>query len=73
MAMQELSNLQMELLKLYSNGVAEQNLREIKLMLARYFADKASDKMDDFWEQNNLNTQDMIDWTNEHNRAQNSH
>lgn len=41
--MQQLSNLQIELLKLYANGVSEENLHEIKSMLAKYFAGKASD------------------------------
>jgi hypothetical protein len=72
MPRQELSNLQIELLKIYSNNVSENNLYEIKLMLARYFADKASDAMDALWEENNLTAQDMINWTNEHNRAQDS-
>lgn len=71
--MQKLSNLQIELLKLYSVGVSEADLHEIKLILAKYFADKASDAMDEIWEERGLNAQDMIDWTNEHNRAQNSH
>ncbi len=72
MPMQELSNIQVELLKMYSNGVSEKNLHEIKLMLAKYFADQASDAMDQVWEERSLTAQDMIDWTNEHNRAQNS-
>ncbi len=71
MPIQELSNLQVELLKLYSNGVAEKNLREIKLMLANYFAQTASDAMDEIWEEKSLTAQDMIDWTNEHNRTEN--
>lgn len=71
MPMQELSNLQVEILKLYSNGIAEKNLREVKSMLANYFAEKASDAMDEIWEEKKLTAQDMIDWTNEHNRAEN--
>lgn len=72
MPMRELSNLQVELLKLYSHGVDEANLREIKLILAKFFAGKASDAMDEFWEKENLTAEDMTDWTNEHNRAENS-
>ncbi len=72
MPMQKLSNLQIELLKIYSNNVSERNLHEIKLMLAKYFADQGSDAMDTIWEEKSLTAQDMIDWTNEHNRAQNS-
>ena len=66
-----LSNLQKELLKLYANDVSESSLLEIKKILARYFAAKASDAMDEFWDENNLTEQTMIDWTNEHNRAEN--
>ena len=69
--MNVLSNLQLELLRLYGNGVSEENLREIKTILAKYFAGKASDAMDKFWDEKELNEQTMIDWTNEHNRAEN--
>ncbi len=66
-----MSNLQLELLRIYGNGVSEENLREIKTILAKYFADKATEAMDEVWEEKNLTEQDMIDWTNEHNRAEN--
>ncbi len=46
-------------------------LREIKTILAKYFADKATDAMDQVWDEKNLTEQTMIDWTNEHNRAEN--
>ncbi len=73
MAMQKsgLSNLQKELLKLYANDVSESSLLEIKQILARYFADKASEAMNEVWEEKGLTGQKMIDWTNEHNRAEN--
>lgn len=61
------SNLQAELLKLYSNDLGETELFEIKLMFGKYFAKKATDAMDEVREQQNLTEQDMIDWTNEHN------
>ncbi len=66
-----MSNLQLELLRLYGNGVSEESLREIKTILAKYFADKATDEMDKVWEEKNMTEQTMIDWTNEHNRAEN--
>ena len=65
-----MSNLQAELLKLYSNDLGETELFEIKLMLGNYFAKKATDAMDEVWEQQNLTEQDMINWTNEHNRLE---
>ena len=69
--MANLSNLQLELLRLYGNDVSDETLREVKSILARYFADKATEAMDKVWEEKNLTGQDMIDWTNEHNRAEN--
>jgi len=66
-----LSNLQLELLKLYANNISESQLFEIKLMLANYFAKKASDTMDDIWETQGLTEQTMIEWTYEHHRIKN--
>jgi hypothetical protein len=69
--MANLSNLQLELLRIYGNDVSEETLREVKEILAKYFADKATKAMDKIWEEKNLTEQDMIDWTNEHHRAEN--
>ena len=64
-----LSNLQAELLKLYANDLPDNQLREIKVLLTQYFAQKATEAMDAVWEAKNLTEQDMTNWTNEHNRA----
>ena len=69
--MKTMSNLQLELLRLYGNGVSDESWREIKTILANYFADKATDAMDKVWDEKGLNKQTMFDWTNEHNRAEN--
>ncbi len=63
-----LSTLQRELLKLYANHISDENLLEIKSLLAQYFAQKAPEAMDKVWTEKGLIEQDMIDWTNEHNR-----
>jgi hypothetical protein len=68
-----LSNIQKELLKLYSTDLPDQQLHEIKLLLGQYFAHKASTAMDKFLEENNLGEQDLINWTNEHTRGKSSH
>ena len=68
-----LSNLQVELLKLYANNISDQSLLEIKSLLANYFAQKATEAMDKVWEEKGLSAQDMINWTNEHNRRKSSH
>lgn len=63
-----LSNVQIELLRLYANDVKDEQLEEIKLLLGKYFAQKATEAMDEIWEEKNLSEQDMINWSNEHNR-----
>jgi hypothetical protein len=68
--MNTMSNLQLELLRLYGNGVSDESLREIKTILAKYFADKSTEAMDVVWDEKGLTEQTMIDWTNEHNRAE---
>jgi hypothetical protein len=67
------SNLQFEILKLFSNNVPDEQLFEIKLFLGEYFAQKATEKMDAVWDEQNLTTQNMINWTYEHNRYPDSH
>jgi hypothetical protein len=69
--METMSNLQLELLWVYGNGVSEESLREIKTILAKYFGDKATAAMNEVWDEKGLTEQTMIDWTNEHNRAEN--
>lgn len=64
-----LSNLQLELLKLYANDLPDEQSTEVRQLLARYFAQKATESMDAVWNEKGLTEQDMINWTNEHNRA----
>ncbi len=45
-----LSNIQLELLKLFPNDIPENNLSELRNIMARYLMDKARDKADDIWE-----------------------
>ena len=68
-----LSNMQKELLKLYSTQIPEGQLLEIKYLLSNYFADKASDEMDRLSNENNWDGQTMNQWANEHNRSQTRH
>jgi len=68
-----LSNMQKELLKLYSTDIPEDQLQEIKFLLSNFFAEKASDEMDRLWDENKWDDQTMNQWENEHNRPQGSH
>ena len=65
----QLSNLQLELLKIYSTNISDEKLLKIKSMLANFFAEEATKEMDKFIEENNITQQDLIDWTHEHNRV----
>lgn len=69
---QPLSNLQLELLKLYALNIPEQQLYEIKKLIGDYFAAQATKAMDAFWDKNALSVQDMENWANGHDRVKNS-
>jgi hypothetical protein len=73
MAAPVLSNMQKELLKLYSTEIPDSQLQEIKFLLSNYFANKASDEMDRLWDENKWIDQTMNQWANEHNRVKDSH
>ncbi|TDE18417.1 hypothetical protein [Dyadobacter psychrotolerans] len=64
-----LSNLQMELLKLYSYNVSENELKEIQKLLANYFSKKIDTEMDLLWEDNNWSDETIESWKSEHLRG----
>lgn len=67
-----LSNVQIELLKLFSNNVPDNQLHDIKLLMSNYFAEHATRAMDKVWDENQLSDDDMKKWSHEHNRRQGS-
>ena len=60
-----LSNLQQELLKLYSADVPEADLLHIKRYLAQYFALKAIGEADQVWDKKGYTNETMNHWLNE--------
>ncbi len=68
-AVPSLSNIQQELLKLYSSNIADADLLNIKRYLARYFASKAIDEADQIWDQKGYNNDTMSKWLNEDNSS----
>jgi len=52
-----LTNLQLELLKLFAQDVKEEDLLAIRQIIAAYFANKAMDLADNVWDRDN--------WTDE--------
>ena len=57
---QPFSNLQLELLKLYSKNVSERDLEQIKVFLARYFAEKAMDEADRIWAEKSYTAEQLL-------------
>ncbi len=55
-----LSNLQVELLKLFAQNIAEQDLIQIKTLIAQYLAQKASELADKVWEEKGLSPEMIL-------------
>lgn len=66
---QKLTNLQLELLKVFSYQLNIQQLNDIKTLLANYFAQQATQEMDKLWEENNWDNDTMMEWSNEYLRT----
>ena len=64
-AIGKLTNVQIELLKLFQYNLPEKQLAEIKNMLAKYFEKTATAEMDKLWEENNWDNDVMKDWAND--------
>lgn len=67
----KLTNLQLELIKLFKYELPEHQLIEVKELLARYFAEKATNEMDKLWEENNWSNDTMASWKDENLRTKN--
>lgn len=59
------SNVQMELLKLYSTNLPDKNLLELKATLAKFYAERSIKLVDSIWDEKGLTNDDMIKWLNE--------
>lgn len=66
---QPFTNLQLELLKLFSMQVSSKDLEAIKLQIAQYFANKAINSADKVWETNNWTEKDETVFLNNHLRT----
>jgi hypothetical protein len=64
-AARPLSNLQQELLKLYSSDIGETDLLNIKRYLANYFAGKSIQEADKIWDEKGYTNDTMNQWLNE--------
>jgi hypothetical protein len=62
---QPLSNVQVELLKLYSTGIGDEQLLEIKELIANYLFEKSVTQADKLWEEKGYNKETINQWLNE--------
>jgi hypothetical protein len=68
-AAKRLTNLQLELLKIFSFEVSEEQLKEIKQLLVDYFAQKVTSDMDQLFEEQNWGQEKIEEWSKEHMRT----
>ena len=59
-----LSNIQLELMKLYGTNLSDTELDELKDVLAKFYAEKAVSKADAIWDERGLANADMEEWLN---------
>ena len=69
-AIKKLSNAQLELLKVFSVDLSEEQLKEIKDLLVKYFADKVTNEMDKLFQKNGWGEEQIESWSKEHMRTQ---
>ena len=60
-----LSNVQLELLKLYSTDLSDNDFAELKNVLARFYAEKSIQLANKVWDEKGLTNKDMEAWLNE--------
>ena len=65
-ASQPFSNVQLEILKLFADKVADEDLVAIKELISRYFFEKAKDEADKIWEAKQMDSHKML---KEHRRT----
>jgi len=65
----KLTNLQLELIKMFSFQLNDVQIIEIRDILTKYFAEKATNEMDKLWTDFNWDNNTMDNWSNEHLRT----
>jgi len=65
----QLSNLQIELLKLFNYNLQEKQIIEIKKLLSSYFAQNITKGIDELWDKEKWNDKTIDNWKNEHLRT----
>ncbi len=64
----KMSNLQLELLKMFRYNLTENQLTELKDLLSKYFVDKVDSEMDKIWNEKEWSNSTMESLANQHTR-----
>jgi predicted metal-binding transcription factor (methanogenesis marker protein 9) len=62
MLQKSLTNVQLEILKLYSTDMSEEELIDLKKLLAENYAQKSVEEADKIWKEKGLSDSDMKNW-----------
>ena len=63
-ATHKFSNVQLELLRLYSTNIPDEVLLEMRDVLSRFFAERAANEMDKLWDERGWSDETMREWLN---------
>ncbi|MEO8146815.1 MAG: hypothetical protein ABI723_04205 [Bacteroidia bacterium] len=66
---EQMTNLQIELMKVFRYELDEKQLLEIRAMLANYFADKLTEEMDKVWKEKGWTDETIKQFSQEHMRT----
>ncbi len=55
-----LSNVQIELLKLFATDLSEEDLRELREQFAQFYVRKSVQKANEAWQEKGLTREDMV-------------
>jgi len=59
------SNIQVELLKLYSTGISDAYLLDLKNVISQFLFEKARNRADEIWTERNYNQETVQQWLSE--------
>lgn len=65
----KLTNLQLELIQTFSYTLPDEQMVEIRQLLAKYFLDKADAEMDRLWQENAWDENTIDEWAKGHDRT----
>jgi hypothetical protein len=59
------TNVQLELLKVFATQLSDEDLQELKKIIAKFLLEKARDRADEIWDERGYDEETMEAWLNE--------